>query len=281
MQLTNNFNLPSAIVNAVKGFEHDYKTGRKDTAFSVTELISPPLIARLKKEHFDEIKEDVSDRIWVLIGSAVHSVLEHSAKSNDLVEERLFTEVQGIRISGQADHYDTDGKILSDYKITSVWSVLNGSKPEWEAQLNILAYLYEGAGFPVEKLQVVAILRDWTESRVDGGNYPSIPVKVVDVPRWTKERTETYITARVALHLQATCEECSKEERWESDTVFAQMKKGRKSAVKLHDTEEEANKACTERDHYVEVRPGRRTRCERYCSVSQFCSYYQDVVKSK
>ena len=119
MKVTNHFNLPGPLINAIKGFDKAYKDSRGDTQISVTELISPPLIRRLKKEHWDEIEEDASERVWSILGSAVHSILEHAGSENDLTEERLFLEVDKVKVSGQADLYEANGT-LSDYKITSV-----------------------------------------------------------------------------------------------------------------------------------------------------------------
>lgn len=274
MKLTNKHNLPGPLVNAVKGFEKAYKDGRGNTSISVTELISPPLIKKLKEEYNDRLEEDVSERIWSLFGSAVHSVLEHAGGAADLTEERLFLDVEGIRISGQADLYEESGT-LSDYKITSVWSVIGDKiKPEWVTQLNILALLYENTGFPVTKLQIVAILRDWSKGKaMAGGNYPECNVKVIDIPRWTKEATLDYIIERVKIHA-AEPTECTPEEKWAKPPVYAVMKEGRKSAIKLYDTLEEAE--ADGRGDRVEVRPGENVRCKEYCPVKDFCPYYKE-----
>jgi len=57
------------------------------------------------------------------------------------------------------------------------------------------------------------------------------------------------------------------------------MKEGRKSAVKLYDNKEEAEKALKNNDHddfYLEVRKGERTFCEGFCPVSKYCDQYKE-----
>jgi hypothetical protein len=51
------------------------------------------------------------------------------------------------------------------------------------------------------------------------------------------------------------------------------MKKGRKSALRVLDTEQEAKNWVdnTGKGEYIEHRKGKYTRCEGYCSVAEFC----------
>ena len=74
---------------------------------------------------------------------------------------------------------------------------------------------------------------------------------------------------------------CTPEETWEKPTIYAAMKKGRKSAVKLYNSEDEAKeRVASEGDNfYVEVRKGEKTRCAQdWCGVSQWCDQYQAEV---
>lgn len=266
MKITNNHNLPDAIVNAIKSFQHDYSDGRGDTDISVTELIGPPLIRQLVKKHNDEIVEDAADRIWSLLGNAIHNILEHS--SEELTEYRMFKEVEGVKISGQADLISND--TIYDYKVTSVWSVLKGYKKEWEQQLNLLAYLYDK---PLKGLKIVTILRDWSKGKsLAGGGYPDANVKVIDIPLWTQEEQHKYLLSRLEVHNNEPIE-CTHEEKWSRPTKFATMKKGRKSAVKLHDTLQEAE--ADKRGDHVEIRKGANIRCDSYCPVAKFCPYHR------
>ena len=249
----------------------------------MTRLIDAPQIRLLTREHWAEIEEDASERIWALLGQAVHTILER-AETQALTEERLFAEIEGWSISGQFDrlaYFPTRG-LLQDYKVTSAWSVLDGPRPEWARQLNALRYLATKHGYPVSRLQVVAILRDWSRGKaLSGGNYPQAHVVTLEVPVWPMHQTDTYLRERVHLHRLAEYQqarggampECTPEERWERLPTFAVRKAGRKTAVRVFDTEAEAQAlAATLSGGYVEIRPGASVRCADYCAVRGFCA---------
>ncbi len=280
MKYTNKYNLPDAMASALSSDRYS-QPGR----ISVTGLISPPRIFQLKQRHRDELEEDVSERVWTLLGSAIHDVLDR-ADTDGIQETRLSAEILGWEVTGQADLWEAPGT-LSDYKITSVWSVIRGIKPEWAAQLNCYAYLYRRClGKPVIKLQIVAILKDHSRGRAkQGGDYPPIPAMVLDVPVWPDERVEKYIEGRVQAHqeaeklLDAELPLCTPEERWDRPTTWAVMKKGRKSAVRVLDNAEAAEAMAAEKGsgHSVVERPGTSTRCENYCPVAEFCDYGRKI----
>ena len=277
MKLTNKQGLPEAIVNAVKN--DSYSAGNSD--ISATRLISPPQQVYLQKEWYDKIEEDVSGRIWSLLGQSVHHILERAANYSDIVEERYFTEINGWNVSGQVDLISKDA--LYDFKVTSSWSVLNGHKIEWEQQLNVLHYLADDPD--VEELKIIAILRDWSKSNaMRSRDYPRSQVIELDIPLWTKEEQEEYVKERVVLHQRAQLEheypKCSPEERWQKDDVWALMKEGRKSAVKLHSSEGSVEEHLENMDnkHYIEFRPGESIRCKDYCSVNKFCNQYKELI---
>ncbi len=53
-------------------------------------------------------------------------------------------------------------------------------------------------------------------------------------------------------------------------------------AKSVHKTLEEAQASLSQLKGYaIEVRPGERTRCEKYCQVNGFCSQYQKYLKEK
>ena len=131
--ITNIHNLPDALVAAVR---NDPYQGGGD--ISVTKLIDAPQRRGLWARHKDDIEEDVSERIWSLLGQAVHHILER-AETNALVEQRLFAEVGGTILSGQFDRLHFDTKTLSDYKVTTAFKA-EGSE-QWTRQLNVLRWL--------------------------------------------------------------------------------------------------------------------------------------------
>lgn len=285
MKLTNKHGLPGTIINVLK--RPQYSKGAAH--ISATELLSSPRIVQLRRQHWDEIEEDAADMVWSLFGSALHNVLQHGKDENHVVEERLFTEVDGWKLSGAIDlqEIEPDGVIISDYKCTSVWSVMN-EKLDWQRQLNVYAYLVETVkNLPVKAVQIVAVLRDWSareaETRED---YPQAPIVVVPINLWDMDIRTAYIKNRIHLHSEALFAAesgsdmayCTADECWEKPTTFAVKKKGNKRATLVLKTEEEALHQVSQLgDAYVvERRPGERTRCERFCSVSPWCEQYKE-----
>jgi hypothetical protein len=293
MKITNKFNVPETLVALAT---RDYYTkGKSD--YSVTEIISPPRIQRLRRKHFEEIEQDVSDMLWMLLGTALHVVAERSEISGHTNEERLSAGINGIILSGAIDLQkdEADGVTITDYKFTSAWALMN-DKPEWEQQQNIYKYLVERVKKkPVKGLKICALIRDW--SRRDAQNkpdYPQAPIQVIDIPMWTFDRTEAFIKERVEMHRDSKVSAdwgdelplCSEEERWVKQTTYAVKKDGRKTAIRVFDTQDEADallKEMPEKDKgFIEIRKGEAVRCTgNFCGVSQWCNQYQNELKGE
>jgi hypothetical protein len=286
MIITNKYNLPQTFVNIMK--RPTYTKGRAN--MSATELLNSPRIVQLRKLHEDKIETDVSEMVWSIFGTAIHGVLEHGKDDNHLVEERIHAVVDGWSISGAIDLQiiNEDGTCtINDYKTTSAWAVMN-EKIEWEHQLNIYAWLVEKVkGVQVSKLEIVAIVRDW--SRRDAAikqGYPDAPIKVISVQLWPFEVRQKFIEQRITEHSNAlfeleTGEElplCTPQEMWEKQTTYAVKKIGGVKARNVCSTEEEAASKIAEygAGYEIEVRKGERTRCANFCSVRDFCSQWRE-----
>ena len=273
MKFTNKHNLPSPLVQAVKN--DPYKL---EGDISVTGLLRPPQMAYLENEHKDEIEVDVSERIYALLGSAVHEVLERSEIVGVVQERRLSLEVEGWTVTGKADLYYQEG-VLQDYKVTSVYSFLLGDKPDWEAQLNFYALMFRWHGLPVRKIEIVAILRDWMKSKSEyERNYPPAPALVAPVRLWTVLEAIDRMLERVRLHQKARAEgtfpDCTPEERWERPTKWAVVKPGNKKAYRVLSSQKDAAKWCTESEYphsWIQKRPGKSVRCDGYCQAAPWC----------
>lgn len=274
MKITNNYNLPPAMYQAIVGGNRQ----PQDNTFSITELIAPPLQGHLRRLHWAEIVEDVSDRLWALLGSATHYWLD-KANSDGAGEERMHYKcLEGITITGQPDLI-VDNEI-HDYKVTSVWSAIDGKpKPEWIAQLNSYRWLYYvTSNKTIDKLLVYAILRDWQAGKALSGNgYPPIPFITLPCPVWSLEETENYVMGRLAEHMIAAPRPCTDEEKWLKPPTFAVMKEGRKSAVRVFESmaDAEAFMVGLDRKHSIVERKGKYGRCEQYCNVNTWCPAYQ------
>ena len=289
MKLTNKFNLPDTFVNVIQ--RPTYSKGKAH--ISATELINSPRIVQLKKKHWEDITQDASEMVWSLFGSAVHNILEHGKDKHHIVEERLHTNFEGWDISGAIDlqEVEEDGIVINDYKVTSAWAVIN-EKAEWGEQLNIYAWLVERVKkIPVKKVQIVAIIRDWSaRDAVNREGYPPSPIAVIEYPLSTFTAREEYITKKIEQHNEAyfamttgeELQECTPEDMWEKPTTYALKKIGGVRAKKVYSilTEAEAGLADAGKGHEIETREGERTRCQKYCQVSQFCSQYQKYLDS-
>lgn len=307
--ITNNSNLPKPLYNALAADE--YKGGGD---ISVTRLIAPPRIVTLRKFHENEIEEDATDRVWMLLGNSVHHVMELASKHDKemTVETRLSMYLKGIfvneeplvwLVTGQPDVYH-QGNIY-DWKVTSIWSVLHG-KVEWEQQLNLQAMLHRNNGDEVKSLSIVAIMRDWQVNKARREkDYPPHAAKVITFPMWTQEKCIEFATARLKLHQRSQLEYekhkdpeklvmCSDEERFYSGHKYAVFKVSKKTGImnkradRVFMHKEEAMTYMqnnifdmVEGKQYapVQERPGQNHRCLYYCSVWNFCPLGRSLRK--
>lgn len=286
MKITNNHGAPATLV-ALANKNH-YSKGAAD--YSITELLSPPRVRRLQERHDPSLEKDVSDMLWPLLGSALHVVAERASADQHVTEERIFADIDGVKVSGAIDLQEMteQGVIITDYKFTSAYSVMN-EKKEWEEQLNLYKWLVESRKrIPVIGLRICALIRDF--SRHDRReNYPASPIHMVEIPMWDSVKAEAFVRARLHLHAEAkfadAMEEplppCSDEERWFSETTYAVKKEGRKTAVRVFKTLEEAKELAQKEKGYVETRTGEPRRCTgNYCNVAEYCDQYQSEVSA-
>lgn len=270
---------------------------RGDSRRSATQLIDSPRLVALKEKHLataDHVEVDVSERIWALFGTAVHKLIEDGLPHSDwsIREERIFTHVEGWKISGAVDLQwqktggDPNIVRLVDWKVCSIFAVRDGHKPEWERQLNVLAYLVEKeTDREVSGLQIGALIRDWSRAEAKRDpTYPQTPFHMVDIPLWSYEEREDYVVERVRLHQDSEVAvsmgdeppHCTPDEMWEKPTAYAVMRKGNKRASKILETQDEAATYIAQQktpgDYEIDIRLGERTRCLNFCDAAAFCS---------
>lgn len=260
------------------------------------------------------MSEDASERIFALLGDAVHSILERAADDRSLVEVRHAVSVpapagvarrEPLTVSGKFDHLALDGEgNLQDYKTMSVWEYVRGVREEREQQLNLLALILNTNGVEIRTIEAVCIFRDWSPGERDrsGRDYPRQQVERVKLELWPELEQREFLDERIRLHEAAKIELplCSIEERWGRPDTFAIMKEGGKRAVRVLDTQDAAERWASEhgagvytarlpdeldanpeyalewsKPHYLEVRKGDSLRCRYYCAVSEFCNQWQ------
>jgi hypothetical protein len=273
MKLTNNLNLPAPIFAAVANDRYT----KGDAQFSVTGLLDPPQIHYLAEKHFDKLTEDVSDRIWSLLGQAVHHIIERAGDSLETFSETtLYTMFEGTKLKGTIDHMAMLEGSLEDFKVTNVRKLKGGRVPfEWIAQTNIYKWLIEReTPHRINSINVIAIFRDWNKREAQfSSDYPSRAVERVFIPLWSDIEVEMFLRERIALLSTDEPAPCTEEEIWAKPTTYALMKKGNKRAVKVFQNFAEAEEARINLGSAgsVETRHGEATRCASYCAVAAFC----------
>jgi hypothetical protein len=288
MILTNKYNLPDIIVRAI-GESYPPQIGK----VAVTALIDSPLIRYLKIKHWEQIEEDVSDRLWALLGQAAHTVIQRGRPHDARAEEYVKLPVNGMIVSGRSDLII--GHELIDLKVTSVYSFLLGEKESWVRQLNVYNFMANYLGIKIESAKIYGILRDWSEMKQYGNDdYPPIPFFEQEIELWPLDKTQKYIEERVNLHKRADAilQEgghimtpssallCTSADRWLRPTTYAVMKGKNVKATRVLASFDEAqqwmiDEGKTDKKLHIVERPGQAVRCERFCNLKPFCPIYK------
>lgn len=282
MILTNHLHLPEQIENAVR--RDDYNNGG---TYSATTLLKDPKEIILTKRHDNEIVRDVSEQIYALLGTSVHYILEKNQESEtQFKEERLYWLFGDDIVSGKFDLYDMKEERVYDFKTTSVFTYILGDTEKYRFQLLVYGLLLRKNGFPCKHGRIIQIFRDWSRTKAKfDKSYPQMPVNTIDFNFTDKDFDE--IEADIWKRLnninkyKDTPDDkipvCSKENRWATDDKFAVMKKGRKSALRVLNSRDEAELWMEyNKGDYIEERPAESRKCMDYCSCCEFCNYWRE-----
>lgn len=299
MIITNKLNLPQPFVDAVQS---DYKPTPHQ--YSATTILNPTRQIILQRRYNDKITQDVADMIWMLFGTALHSVLENSQEEETQFKEEYLKQdlgildesLKGFCLSGKADLLDVLRKRMTDYKTTSVFKIQKKDYEDWRKQLLIYSWLFIKIGFEVDNAEIIALLKDWssTKAKVDK-TYPQLQVQKVSFKFSKKDfdEIEQFIINKfkeLKQYEEVKDEDlpmCSMEERWNTGNKYAVKKKANKRADRVYDTKEEAEEHISKipedsRDLYeIEERIGEDKRCLEYCSCCKFCPYYKEKYEEK
>ena len=280
MKVTNNLHLPEAFVNAVSVERHN-KSGQ----YSATTLNKGVKEIILQERYWEQFTTDAADNVWAVFGTAVHAILEKNGDGN-FHEEKFDIGVSNSRVTGIVDSYDMERGIINDWKTASVYKVMKGDFADWRKQGLTYAWLLKQNGLDVRRCRFIALLKDHSKSKAKfDATYPQSPVFVYEfeVTPEELEQTEERITQKV-IAIEAAekmgdddIAPCSAEERWADPEKFAVMKNGRKTAVRVFDTQADADACAGElgNSHYVEHRPAISRKCGDYCLCKDFCNFYQ------
>lgn len=289
MKYTNKYNFPDYVREWLEFDDYDHDP---DT-ISATTLMKPARSYALGKQHEDELEIDISDLIASRYGTAIHASIEQVKLTDCVQEQRLKTTILDKTITGKFDilREIEPGKFkLIDMKSTSVWNYIYDKKNEdYITQLSIYRYLgHQNDINIIDEAEILMVFTDWSSSKAKKDpEYPETRLKIKPLKLWSLEETKKYIEERVA-ELETTrmmeekdMPECTSEELWSTPDSWAIMKDGRKTAVKVHETEIEAKAHLKDLDdkHTIEYRPGKAKRC-KYCAARNFCSQYKRMIEN-
>ena len=276
--------------------------------YSVTEIIDPPRLVRLRKRYGSEVIQPLSSVIASMMGTAMHEYFEKYLKKwvfktgyeGYSFEKQLEAEVLGRRLSGRYDI--RDNLDLIDLKTCKVWKkVFDPNLKEWTEQQNCYAYLLaESMNVEIKRLLITAVYKDWQEGQsLRNPDYPNDQIEEYELTKWPHVTTKQFIEGRMMLHIAAEDLEddklpaCTRDERWERfngghQVEYAIMKNSKSNrAMKLVKTniedafkEVQSIKGIT-KDSFIEVRYAQRTRCENWCSVKDYCNDYKSYAAAK
>lgn len=280
MRITNKENLPLPFVRTA---EEEYEI--KPKRYSVTTLLKPVREILLNRRHADEIEQDCSDMVWLLFGKSVHAVLEkYSEGANEFAEEKLSVELEnGYTVSGIIDLYDIDKAEVVDYKTASVWKAVYKDYEDWRKQGLMYAWLLHKNGLPCKSVFFYAILKDWSKTKAKAdSSYPQSAILRVSWSIDDLTEIDEYIRAKIDEIIYYEDKQdnelplCSTEDRWNDGDKYAVMKKSRKTALRVLDSVEEAEKWKTENvGDFIEVRKGTDKKCVDYCLCCTKCDYWK------
>jgi hypothetical protein len=246
--------LPMAVWLASDGY--DFTPDNR--SISATSLLKPVRQILLKERLTEKVEKtpDLTDYIASRLGHSIHDGIEQSWKTSyqdamqklgypqqiidrikinpetiedgDLpvyLELRGSREIMGYIISGKFDIV-VDGE-LNDFKTTSVYTWLNGSKEEdYCLQGSIYRWIHPEK-ITSDYITINFIFTDWQRGMTKANpNYPSQRVKEHRVQLMSLEETENWIKERLrSLEMNADKPEselpfCPEEALWRSETVW-------------------------------------------------------------
>ena len=285
MIVHNELGLPQAFINALNLEKHNEKG-----CYSATTLLKGACETVLADRHFDEIEIDVADCVWQIWGTAVHLIFE-KAGIEGFTEEKFSVPVSNSKVTGRVDLYDLENETIYDWKTASTWKVQFNDFSDWDKQGLIYAWLMKQNGLKVKEIKFVAILKDHSKSKARKDfEYPQKPVVVhtVKVTEEALKEIEAFINLKVRqFEIAETLVDekltpCTKEERWATEGKWKAKKEGRKTALKVCDTEEEAKECIKDiTGGYVEYVEGCSRKCEDYCICKDYCPFYKSMIEKK
>ena len=222
--------------------------------FHVTELATPQQIVYLKRTQ--DYFVHPFNLIWAVLGTAVHTIIE--GQKDRIPGDRYVIECPFVvdfgyaKVRGRADIYDTEAKILYDYKTIKAYKAKRLIEGEWEGepyqwQLNFYKVL---KFYDAESLMIEAIVKDWSKDIQEKDDIH--PIERILVPIIPSGQVEAQLQAWLQAHVnningKATPIPCTKNDVW-----YQANPRSKNCGVPL--------------------------RCRDYCEVCGFCKQYKDYL---
>ncbi len=266
MKVINDLGYPDSYILAVQS-----KLRRPEPEiFRVTEFVGPPMIRHLMLKYWDSLETLASEHQASTIGTAFHKYMEDFKPADWSGETRLQIKTdEGLILSGQPDLW-RPGELF-DWKTCRVYAFFS-SKPEWEAQTNLYAWMIRQIHkVPINKIEIGAIFYDWMPSQKGQNGMPPNRFVRIPIPVWSDEAVRLYLRHQTERHRKV--DPCTPEERWarpEHWILYPADKSKSPNGIKF--TDEAA--ACLAQEKMggkIAHRPTKCVRCNDYCPVRAVC----------
>lgn len=311
----NKLSLPLAVFLVNDTYDYD----SRDTAISTTAILRSIRSIVLSMQHDTLEKEiDIIDLAASKLGTAFHDACESAWKNPEAlkialtaigkkdwqnrikinssvlskedipiyIEQRHEKKLGEYTITGKYDVV-VDGR-LSDYKSTSVYSVIFGSNDQkYILQGSIYRWLSPNI-ITDDHMDIEFIFTDWSKAKaLQQKDYPQNRVMTKTYPLMSLEATEQWLTAKLKeIHTyfnadQETLPECTDEELWATPTVFKYYKNPSKldRSTKNFDTLDAANARLTSEGSVGVVNEvkGQVKACI-YCNALNVCNQAKQLI---
>ena len=257
----------------------------------------------LSNRHRHKVKSDktaVTQVIASMVGNGVHDQLQRYLRDearvnhNWMIERRLCTIVDGLRVSGRFDAlYNQED--LYDIKVTKAYKAIKGDYDEWEQQLNAYDYMLYKDGITIKRLKIFMVVSDWNKGDSWQGAYPDTNINIIGINRWTRDLQEKWMKTRVnlwksSLHLaDDKLPLCTNEERWATTGIWKLYRTPKLlRASKTFPTKSRAEgymNACKRKDPakwgsaMIREDVGDHWKRCNWCDGAPFCNQYQQKIK--
>ena len=325
MKITNTSDVSLPLAVWLINDEYDYIKTEKPY-ISVTTLMKPLRQILLPERVPPEARtSDVVDYISRAMGNSMHSAIEKAWTGNyarslallgypqgviDRVminpsdeeldahpdpipiylEQRVLKDINGWTVGGKFDMI-ADG-IVQDFKSTSVWGWVNGTRDEDHILQGSLYRWLNPDKITGDFIRINYIFTDWAKMMVNSPNYPPRKVMHKDIRLWSIEDTEKWVISKLneIAKYKNTPEQqlpkCSDEELWRSDPVFKYYSDPAKASdptaksTKNFSSRREADQYKAEKGKGIVVeKPGEVKACG-YCAGFDACTQKNQYFSS-